>query len=182
MNKMTAFCLALHTHWLFSVWQWHGPSYYTHSRADNHALSGPLFKQVREVNADIVQDVTCVEINNSYSTTPADAATISVQPLRFENRPSKLIWSLVWSNRSCKRTKSHLELYGSHYRWSKQLRQNYGCLTPISFLKPRLCDRWSHPFLLWVVNWEGRGHGALPVRQLLWPLCSKYLSRGEPPL
>jgi len=36
--------------------------------------------------------------------------------------------------------------------------------------------------LLRVVSLGGyRGHGAMLVHQLLWPLCSKYLSGGEPP-
>lgn len=65
---------------------------------------------------------------------------------------------------------------------SKQLRQNYGCLTPRCSPKLCLCGRWSHPYLLWVVSLgRGQGHGAFAVHQLVWPLCSKYLSGGEPP-
>ncbi len=77
-------------------------------------------------------------------------------------------------------TKSQLEFCG--FRWSKQLRQNHGCLTPISPPKLCLCDRWSHPYLLWVVCWYRVGvMEHTPVHQLVWPLCSKYLSGGEPP-
>lgn len=119
VNNVTAFDFSVLTQWLFSVWQWHGPSY-------SHALSRLLFKHIGEVNADmggILHNFTCVKINNSHhNITHKVPLTAFVQHLVNKQLA---IWRLVWSNLlSCEGapwTKRDLELCGSHFRWSTHL-------------------------------------------------------------
>lgn len=86
---------------------------------------------------DSCKNLTCVEINNSYHTIPHNALLTRRQYLCSPTSSSEA--SCEQTHPLFSWTKSQLELCG--FRWSKQLRQAYGCLTPISSPKLCLCGR-----------------------------------------